>query len=66
WNQAQLAERLALSLSYVSQIENNQRPVTAAVLLKLAENFGGDVGQFSEEQDRRQLAELDCALRDRT
>lgn len=66
WNQAQLAERLALSLSYVSQIENNQRPVTAAVLLKLAETFGGDVGQFSEDQDRRQLAELDCALRDRT
>jgi predicted transcriptional regulator/plasmid maintenance system antidote protein VapI len=66
WNQAQLAERLSLSLSYVSQIENNQRPVTAGVLLKLAETFGGDVAQFSEEQDRRQLAELDCALRDRT
>ncbi len=66
WNQTQLAERLALSLSYVSQIENNQRPVTAGVLLKLAEVFGGGVAQFSEEHDRRQLAELDCALRDRT
>ncbi len=66
WNQTQLADRLSLSLSYVSQIENNQRPVTAAVLLKLAEVFGGGVAQFSEEHDRRQLAELDCALRDRT
>ncbi|MGO4306873.1 short-chain fatty acyl-CoA regulator family protein [Cupriavidus sp. RAF12] len=66
WSQVTLASRLSLSLSYISQIENNQRPVTAAVLLKLAEVFGGDVGQFSEEQDQRQLAELDVALRDRT
>ncbi|MGD9942936.1 MAG: short-chain fatty acyl-CoA regulator family protein [Burkholderiaceae bacterium] len=66
WSQSVLAQRLALSLSYVSQIENNQRPVTAGVLLKLAEAFGGDVTQFSEEQDKRQLAELDDALNDRT
>lgn len=66
WNQGYLAQRLSLSLSYVSQIESNQRPVTASVLLKLAEVFGGDVGQFSEDQDRRHLAELDCALHDRT
>lgn len=66
WNQSQLALQLGLSLSYVSQIETNQRPVTASVLLKLAEVFGGDVVQFSEEQDRRLLAELDTALSDRT
>lgn len=66
WNQSQLAARLGLSLSYVSQIETNQRPVTASVLLKLAEVFGGDIAQFSEEQDQRLLAELDAALRDRT
>jgi predicted transcriptional regulator/plasmid maintenance system antidote protein VapI len=66
WSQSVLAQRLGVSLSYVSQIENNQRPVTAGVLLKLAETFGGDMGQFSEEQDKRQLAELDYALRDQT
>ncbi len=66
WNQATLAQRLSVSLSYVSQIENNQRPVTAGVLLKLAETFGGDIGQFSEDQDKRLLAELDAALHDRT
>ena len=65
-SQTALAERLALSLSYVSQIENNQRPVTAAVLLKLAEAFGGDVAQFSDDTDKRLLGELDCALQDRT
>ncbi|MCW5622955.1 MAG: DUF2083 domain-containing protein [Burkholderiales bacterium] len=64
WSQTSLAGRLSLSLSYVSQIENNQRPVTAGVLLKLAEVFGGDISQFSEEQDKRQLAELDCAMHD--
>jgi len=65
-SQTALAERLGLSLSYVSQIEGNQRPVTAAVLLKLAEAFGGDVSQFAEETDKRLLGELDAALADRT
>ncbi len=64
-NQGVLAERLGISLSYISQIENNLRPVTANVLLKLADTFGGDVGQFSEEQDKRLLSELDAAMRDR-
>ncbi len=65
-SQTALAERLSLSLSYVSQIESNQRPVTAAVLLKLAEAFGGDMSQFADETDKRVLGELDCALQDRT
>jgi len=65
-SQTALAERLGLSLSYISQIESNQRPVTAAVLLRLAEAFGGDVSQFAEDTDKRLLGELDCALQDRT
>ena len=65
-SQTALAERLALSLSYISQIEGNQRPVTAAVLLKLAGAFGGDVSQFADDTDKRLLGELDCALQDRT
>ena len=65
-SQTALAERLALSLSYVSQIESNQRPVTASVLLRLAEAFGGDMSQFADETDKRVLGELDCALQDRT
>ena len=31
--QAQFAERLGISVSYLNQIENNQRPVSAGVLL---------------------------------
>ncbi len=66
WSQSFLAQRLGLSLSYISQIENNQRSVTPAVLLRLAEVLGVDVAQFSQDQSRRQLVELDCALRDQT
>jgi predicted transcriptional regulator/transcriptional regulator with XRE-family HTH domain len=65
-SQTALAERLSLSLSYISQIEGNQRPVTAAVLLRLAQAFGGDMTQFADDTDRRVLGELDCALQDRT
>ena len=35
--QAQFAERIGISVSYLNQIENNQRPVSASVLLALAE-----------------------------
>jgi XRE family transcriptional regulator, fatty acid utilization regulator len=65
-SQTALAERLGLSLSYISQIEGNQRPVTAAVLLRLANAFGGDMTQFSEDADKQRLGELDRALQDRT
>lgn len=65
-NQGALAQRLGLSLSYVSQLENNQRPVTAAVLLKLTEVFDCDIGEFSEDRDRRLVSELQEVFRDRS
>ena len=34
--QSAFADRLGISTSYLNQIENNQRPVSAAVLLALA------------------------------
>lgn len=64
-NQAAMAARLGISLSYVCQLENNQRPVSAAVLLKLVEVFDCDVAEFSEEQDKRLLGELMALSRDR-
>ncbi|ATE59807.1 helix-turn-helix domain-containing protein [Thauera sinica] len=65
-NQAAMATRLGISLSYVCQLENNQRPVSATVLLKLVEVFGCDVGEFSEDQDKRLLGELQGLFRDRS
>lgn len=64
-NQTALAEQLGLSLSYVCQLENNQRPVTAAVLLKLAQRFQFDLGEFSEAHDQRLLGDLQFAFRDK-
>src|SRR5260363_279272 len=39
-SQTQLAEGLGISPSYVNLIERNQRPVTAQILLRLAEKIG--------------------------
>lgn len=40
--QAQMAERLTISPSYLNLVERNQRPVSAALLLKLVESFDFD------------------------
>lgn len=56
--QAALAAALGLSPSYLNQLENNQRPLTVAVLLKLNAVFGLDVQVFSDEDEARLLAQL--------
>jgi len=56
--QAALAAALGLSPSYLNQLENNQRPLTVAVLLKLNAVFGLDVQMFSDEDEARLLAQL--------
>ncbi|THF65443.1 ImmA/IrrE family metallo-endopeptidase [Pseudothauera nasutitermitis] len=64
-SQAALAGRLGISLSYVCQLENNQRPVSAPLLLKLVQVFQCDIAEFSEEQDKRLLHELQAVCLDR-
>jgi len=60
-SQAELAYRLGLSASYLNQIENDQRPLTVQVLLKMGTLFDIDLTHFSEEEDDRLIAELkDC------
>lgn len=56
--QRDFAERLGLSTSYVNQLENNQRPVSAPVLLSLSEHFGLDLGSLSVDDDDRLIAAL--------
>ena len=48
--QAALAGKLGISLSYLNQLENNQRPLTVPVLLALNSVFGLDVQAFAEER----------------
>lgn len=56
--QAALASALAISPSYLNQLENNQRPLTVAVLLKLNASFGLDVQIFSDDDEARLVAQL--------
>jgi predicted transcriptional regulator/DNA-binding XRE family transcriptional regulator len=46
-SQTQMAATLAISPSYLNHLERNQRPVTAALLLKLAEIYEIDVRAFA-------------------
>nr|WIE91298.1 XRE family transcriptional regulator [Mesorhizobium sp. WSM4875] len=62
--QLQFAERLGISTSYLNQIENNQRPVSASVLLALADKFQVDLAQLSQGEGDRLLSALTEALAD--
>jgi XRE family transcriptional regulator, fatty acid utilization regulator len=63
-NQAELARQLEISPSYLNQIERDRRPLTVAVLLKLAESFGVDPEFFSTQDTARLIAELREVLLD--
>ena len=62
--QAQLANELEISATYVNLIERNQRPVSANVLLKLAEVFDLDLADLAQDKDTGLLNDLQEALRD--
>src|SRR6202163_4930142 len=48
-SQTQMAEGLGISPSYINLIERNQRPVTAQVLLRLAETYDLDLRSLSND-----------------
>lgn len=56
--QIALARALELSPSYLNQLEQNQRPLTVPVLLKLNAVFGVDVQLFSEDEEARLITDL--------
>ena len=62
--QAAMAADLALSASYLNLIERNQRPVTAQVLLKLAEVYELDLRAFAAEAENGGPASLGEVLAD--
>ena len=63
-SQTALAQALGLSPSYLNQLEQNQRPLTVPVLLKLHRALGVDIQQFSEDEEARLVAGLREALGD--
>ncbi|NJA89430.1 DUF2083 domain-containing protein [Rhodocyclus tenuis] len=62
--QVALARALELSASYLNQLEQNQRPLSVPVLLKLNAVFGVDVQLFSENDEARLIADLQEAFRE--
>ncbi|MCO6187202.1 short-chain fatty acyl-CoA regulator family protein [Rhizobium sp. L1K21] len=64
FTQAQFASVIGISTSYLNQIENNQRSVSAAVLLSLAEKFQLDISELASGENERLLSALSEALTD--
>ena len=62
--QAAMAADIALSASYLNLLERNQRPVTAQVLLRLAERYDLDLRAFAAETEASGSASLSEILAD--
>ncbi|SFP54820.1 helix-turn-helix domain-containing protein [Sphingomonas rubra] len=59
-----MAADLDISVSYVSLLESNQRPLTADLLLRLARTYKIDVADFAGDGGVEYTARLQAALRD--
>ena len=62
--QKAFAERLGVSLPYLNQMENNNRPVSSAVVVSLAQEFGFDVSELSPGDETRLVSDMREALAD--
>ncbi|SCA57499.1 Transcriptional regulator, XRE family protein [Candidatus Terasakiella magnetica] len=56
--QAQLAERLGISPSYLNLIENNKRAIGGKLLQRISSELGMEIGALDGESDRRLIMEL--------
>jgi len=63
-SQAQMAQQLEISPSYLNLLEHNQRPLTVPVLLKLAQRFSIDIDLFNTDDEPRLLSDLMEAFSD--
>ena len=62
--QKAFAEKLGVSLPYLNQMENNNRPVSTGVVLALAQEFGFDVTELSTGDAERTVTDMREALAD--
>lgn len=58
------AEKLGVSLPYLNQMENNNRPVSTGVVLALAQEFGFDVTELQSGDEARLVGDMREALAD--
>lgn len=61
--QAAMARDLDVSPSYIALIERNHRPLSAELLIRLAETYDLDIAAFASGEDES-LAQLEAALAD--
>ena len=62
--QKDFAGKLGVSLPYLNQMENNNRPVSTTVVLALAQEFGFDVTELSSGDAERLVSDMREALAD--
>ncbi|NBC97278.1 MAG: DUF2083 domain-containing protein [Deinococcus-Thermus bacterium] len=62
--QTAFAAKLGVSLPYLNQMENNNRPVSTTVVLALASEFGQDVTELSAGDTERLVTDMREALAD--
>ncbi len=62
--QKAFAEKLGVSLPYLNQMENNHRPISATVVLRLAGEFGMDVTALTTSDSERVVSDMREALAD--
>ncbi|WP_271949447.1 helix-turn-helix domain-containing protein [Ruegeria faecimaris] len=62
--QKEFAAKLGVSLPYLNQMENNNRPISTTVVLALAQEFGMDVTELSTGDSERLVSDLREALAD--
>lgn len=62
--QKDFAAKLGVSLPYLNQMENNNRPVSSAVILALAQEFGFDVTELGHGDTERLITDMREALAD--
>jgi predicted transcriptional regulator/transcriptional regulator with XRE-family HTH domain len=64
WTLSISAQHLGVSISYLSQIEANQRPVTARIIAALSDTFGVPAAALDADDGQRLVADLREALAD--
>ncbi|MDU8913250.1 short-chain fatty acyl-CoA regulator family protein [Aestuariicoccus sp. MJ-SS9] len=62
--QRDFAAKLGVSLPYLNQMENNNRPLSTTVVLALAQEFGFDVTELGQGDSERLVTDMAEALAD--
>jgi predicted transcriptional regulator/DNA-binding XRE family transcriptional regulator len=58
YSQVGMARELGLSASYYNQIENDERPLTSQLIVRVSELFKVDAQLFADDQEGRLIADM--------